>query len=200
VTTFSITWDYRCPFARNAHEHVLAGMAAGADWDVRFVPFSLAQSHVSDGMPDVWDAPETDSGLLALSVGVSVRDQQPDHFLAVHAALFSARHDRGLNLRDRSAVLAVAGAAGADVALVEADLDSGRPLKTIQTEHSEVAASHQVWGVPTFMNGSNAVFVRLMNRPDLADASPSIRSIERVVDMVSDWPELNEFKHTSISR
>jgi hypothetical protein len=39
VTDFAVTWDYRCPFARNAHEHVLAGLADGADWDVTFVPF-----------------------------------------------------------------------------------------------------------------------------------------------------------------
>ena len=24
--SFSVTWDYRCPFARNAHEHVVAGL------------------------------------------------------------------------------------------------------------------------------------------------------------------------------
>ena len=29
MTAFSVTWDYRCPFARNAHEHVLAGLDAG---------------------------------------------------------------------------------------------------------------------------------------------------------------------------
>jgi hypothetical protein len=43
---FAVTWDYRCPFARNAHEHVLDGLAAGAEWDVTFLPFSLGQVHV----------------------------------------------------------------------------------------------------------------------------------------------------------
>ena len=28
---FEITYDYRCPFARNAHEHVLDALEAGAD-------------------------------------------------------------------------------------------------------------------------------------------------------------------------
>ena len=32
--TFAVTWDYRCPFARNAHEHVVTGLQGGADWDV----------------------------------------------------------------------------------------------------------------------------------------------------------------------
>ena len=50
---FEITYDYRCPFARNAHEHVLDALEAGADWDVTFVPFSLGQVHVTEGQPDV---------------------------------------------------------------------------------------------------------------------------------------------------
>ena len=81
---FDITWDYRCPFARNAHEHVIAALEAGADWDVTFVPFSLGQVHVAEGQPDVWDDPESDTGLLALQAGVVVRDKFPDKFLAVH--------------------------------------------------------------------------------------------------------------------
>ena len=48
---FSVNWDYRCPFARNAHEHVMAGLEAGADWDVTYVAFSLNQAHVEEGQP-----------------------------------------------------------------------------------------------------------------------------------------------------
>ena len=104
VQPFAVTWDYRCPFARNAHEHVLAGLADGADWDVRFVPFSLSQAHVEEGETDVWDEPERDSGLLALQVGVVVRDWFPEQFPAVHGALFALRHDKGAVAegRDRS--------------------------------------------------------------------------------------------------
>ncbi len=49
--SFAVTWDYRCPFARNAHEHVVAGLEAGADWEVDFLPFSLNQMHVEEGDP-----------------------------------------------------------------------------------------------------------------------------------------------------
>ena len=75
---FGLTWDYRCPYGRIAHDHVVTGLRGGADWDVTFLPFSLGQSHVEPGMPDVWDAPETDSGLLALQVGVAVRDNRSE--------------------------------------------------------------------------------------------------------------------------
>ena len=57
MRSFAVTWDYRCPFARNAHEHLLTAVAAGAPWDVRFVPFSLNQVHVEPGGVDVLGGP-----------------------------------------------------------------------------------------------------------------------------------------------
>src|SRR2546430_7641145 len=78
--SFAVTWDYRCPFARNAHEHILTALAAGADWDVRFVPFSLGQVHVAEGEADVWDEPEKDTGIVALQAGTVVRDRFPEQF------------------------------------------------------------------------------------------------------------------------
>jgi len=46
---FSVTWDYRCPFARNAHEFLVAALKDGAPFDVEFVPFTLTQGHLDDG-------------------------------------------------------------------------------------------------------------------------------------------------------
>ena len=40
MTSFAVSWDYRCPFARNAHEHLVDGLRGGANWDVTWVPFS----------------------------------------------------------------------------------------------------------------------------------------------------------------
>src|ERR1700689_2569627 len=85
--SFAVTWDYRCPFARNAHEHVLSGLATGADWDVTFLAFSLGQVHVEEGQPSVWDKPEQDGGILALQAGVVVRDHFADQFPGVHRSL-----------------------------------------------------------------------------------------------------------------
>jgi hypothetical protein len=196
--SFAVTWDYRCPFARNAHEHVLAALDDGADWDVTFVPFSLGQVHVEEGEPDVWDDPDSDSGLLALQVGVAVRDVVPERFHAVHWALFSHRHEQAGSLRDEQELRNVLKAVEVDDDLVFAEVASGRPLAQVKTEHTEAAASHDVWGVPTFIVGDQAAFVRLMHRPE-GDALEARRTIERVVDLLS-WPELNEFKHTSIPR
>lgn len=197
--TFAVSWDYRCPFARNAHEHLLTGLAAGADWDVRFLSFSLGQAHVEDGQPSVWDKPEQDSGIVALQAGVIVRDEFPDRFPGVHRALFAARHDEGKHLDDRSVVEQVLTEHGAPAGEVFALIDDGTALKRVRAEHEQFVESHKMWGVPTFVVGDQAVFVRLMNRPG-ADARNSIQAIERVVDLAGGWPDLNEFKHTSIPR
>jgi DSBA-like thioredoxin domain-containing protein len=196
--TFAVTWDYRCPFARNAHEHVLAGLRAGAPWDVAFQAFSLGQVHVAEGEPDIWDHPADDTGVLALQAGVVVRDQQPDRFLDAHEALFALRHDHGGQLRDEGEVRATLDAVGVDVEAVFDAIASGEALETVRKEHEDGVASHQVWGVPTFIVGEQASFVRLMDRPK-GDGAYARSTIDRVVDLL-EWPNLNKFKHTSIPR
>jgi len=199
--SFAVTWDYRCPFARNAHEQVLTALEAGADWDVRFVPFSLGQVHVGEGETDVWDEPGKDTGIVALQAGVVVRDRWPDKFYAVHRDLFAARHDHGLKLNEEEVVRDVLTRHGVDVDEVFAAIEEGTVLKQIRTEHEAAVEQNNVWGVPTFISGDEAVFVRLMDRaPAGADAEKSRRSIERVVELLDGWPELNEFKHTGIKR
>jgi 2-hydroxychromene-2-carboxylate isomerase len=199
--TFAVTWDYRCPFARNAHEQVLTALEAGADWDVHFVPFSLGQVHVAEGETDVWDEPGKDTGIVALQAGVIVRDSAPDKFYAVHRDLFAARHDHGLKLNEEDVVRDVLVRHGIDADEVFAAIAEGTALKQIRTEHEAAVEQHNVWGVPTFISGDEAVFVRLMDRARAAsDADKSRRSVERVVELLDGWPELNEFKHTGIKR
>ena len=112
--SFALTFDYRCPYARIAHDHVVAGLRSGADWDVTFLPFSLAQSHVAEGEITVWERPEIDSGIVALQVAIAIRDTQPDRFLDVHFALFEHRH---------AAVGGTADARDLDPVLIDAGVD-----------------------------------------------------------------------------
>jgi hypothetical protein len=199
MVSFGVTYDYRCPFARVAHEHVIEALEAGAPWDVTFLPFSLGQVHVEYGQPDVWDEPQRDSGLLALQASVVVREQLPDRFLAVHRGLFDARHEQGRTIKDEQVVRDVLRAAGADADAVFTEIADGWPLETVRKEHEAAATNLDVWGVPTFTSGDRAAFVRLMERPD-GDADLARRTIERIIDMLQGWPELNEFKHTSLAR
>ena len=196
---FTVTWDYRCPFARNAVEHVVTALQAGAPWDVRFVPFSLNQAHVEEGQPDVWDDPSKASSLLAMQVGIALRDRWPEQFADAHLALFRARHDESRDIREEGVLREILTEQGIDADAVLAEVATGTPLETFRKEHERVVADHHVFGVPTFIIDDQAVFVRVMHRPR-GDAAEARRTVERVVDLLTGWPDLNEFKHTSIPR
>lgn len=193
-----MTWDYRCPFARNGHEHILDGLEAGAEWDVRFVPYFLNQGMGTEGQ-DTWDDPTHRADLLALAAGVVVRDQMPEHFLAVHRSLFTARHDEAGDLRDRSVVHAALARAGVDADAVLAEVDAGGPAKVVRDEHEHLVEDLGVFGVPTFIVGDDAVFARLMTRPE-GNGAEARDTVDRVLGLIGGHPELNEFKHTRIAR
>jgi hypothetical protein len=196
---FGLTWEYRCPFARIVADHVITGLEGGADWEVDWIPFSLTQAHVGEGEVDAWDDPTKADTLYAMEAAIVVRDRFPDQFLAVHRALFDARHAQGLDLRLPDVVHTVLADHGVDPEQVVAEIRSGWPRVEFRKAHTDVEDSKSVFGVPTFLVGDSAVFVRLMDRPE-GDAALAIRTIERTLDTISGWPELNEFKHTTIPR
>jgi 2-hydroxychromene-2-carboxylate isomerase len=197
--TFAVTYDYRCPFAYRAHDLVVHALLGGAPWDVTFLPFSLGQVHVSEDESPIWERPTDDSGLLALQASVVVRDEAPDRFLGVHRALFELRHRDAGDLGDEAALRRVLGAHGVDADDVFERIAGGEPLATVRKEHEAAADEHTVWGVPTFIAGDQAVFVRLM-QPAGDDVAESRRAVERIIDLLVGWTDLNEFKHTSIPR
>ncbi len=199
ATSFAVTWDYRCPFARNAHEHLITALESGASWDVRFLAFSLDQTHVDEGNPPVWDEPDRYPALLANAAGIVVRDRLPDHFLRVHRALFSARHDQLRDLRSRPELAAVLTAEGLDAGAILDEVDDGWPLEVFRQEHTDASEKLDVFGVPTFIYGGRAAFVRLLDRPQ-GDPGRALVTVERIVTTLVDWPELNEFKYTQLSK
>lgn len=187
---FQITFDYLCPFARNANEAVTNGLAEGKDWKVNFRPFCLSQTN-EEGDADVfYDAGV--SGVRALQWGLAARDVDPDNFHAVHAALFAARHDEGLDIRDETVIRSAIAGAGADVEAIAAAVASGEAARRLQAEHEDLRERWGVFGVPTFISGEEAVFVRLMGRGD-------VEGVDRVLSML-EWTGLNEFKRTRVPR
>jgi protein-disulfide isomerase-like protein with CxxC motif len=192
---FTVTYDYLCPFARNANEAIVEALQDGADWAVTFRPFSLSQNHTTAEDSDVWDAhldTELASGVLALVWSLAVRDSFPKHFLSFHAAMFAARHDDAIDIGDGETIKGVVQAVGLDVDAVAAVVTSGVPQETLKTEHLGLVKQHAVFGVPTFIAGDEAVFVRFMDRHNLQD-------VERITDMLT-WTNLNEFKRTSVPK
>jgi protein-disulfide isomerase-like protein with CxxC motif len=192
--SFAVSFDYRCPFARNAQEAVVSGLKEGRDWDVRFLAFSLDQVHVPEDEPPVWDR-EPDArgtGVLALEWGVAARDTFPEQFLAAHVALFAARHDRGGKLDEEPVLRDAVASVGLDPDAVAAEVASGRPLKTLAAEHTEAVKDYAMFGVPTFVLDGRAAFVRLMERDRIED-------IEQVLELFA-FARLNELKYTRIPR
>ena len=196
---FALTHDYLCPFARNAAEVVVRALEAGAPVEVAYRAFSLSQVHLEDGEAPVWQpGAEPRSGVLALQWGLAVRDELPERFPAVHLALFAARHDQGRDLNDPEVLAEAVASAGVDPDEVEKLVASGRPAAALADDHTWAVDTARVFGVPTFVSDRRAVFVRLMERPPTPEAARA--TLDRVLAMVEDWPDLNEFKATVIPR
>lgn len=196
---FSINFDYRCPFARNAHEHVLDALECGADLDVTFKGFSLSQVHVEEGGTSVWEDPDKRAELVATAAGLVVRDRFPEQFRAAHRSLFALRHDDGEDLRDEDKVRFALQRADVDPDAVFKELAEGWPFEVYREEHETSVEKYQAFGVPTFIANDQAVFVRLMTRPR-GDGALATSTVTRVLDLLVDHPEINEYKHTSIPR
>lgn len=188
---FDITYDYLCPFARNANEAVMKGLEEGRDWEVTFRPFSLSQAHVKEGEGDVYEDTSS-SGVLALHWGIAVRDSDPVHFPAAHVALFSARHDEGLDINDEAVIRSALDKAGVDSAATAEIVATGVPAKTLAEEHLESVERWSVFGVPTFISDEVATFIRFMERGRVSD-------VDRALDLLG-WQGLNEFKRTRVPR
>jgi len=192
---FGLTYDYLCPFARNANEHVVAGLRAGADWDVSFVPFSLTQAKGAESGEIRWDTPQIlrRSGMLALAVAELVRARAPEQFLDVHEGLFALRHDRGEDLRDPSRIAEALSRAGVESGLVDAASDG---IDQVRAGH-EAMVEREVWGVPTFVGSRRAVFVRLLDRSG-PDPAISVTRVEDILRLVESEPMLHEFKQVDL--
>jgi len=195
---FSITFDYLCPFAAIANEIVVDALRDGADHEVSFRSFSLSQVHLEEGASPVWEQPDGASGVLALQWGLAVRDSFPEHFNDVHIALFDARHKRGENLNDPEVVRGAVAGAGLDPDAVAAVVATGAPLKALEFDHSSGVEQHRVFGVPTWIVGDRAVFTRLMSRA--ANGAEARATVDRMLDLITGWTDLNEFKYTRIPR
>jgi hypothetical protein len=143
----AVTFDYRCPFAYNAHAAVIRAVREGrTNVRFRFTPFSLDQVHVVEGEPPMWErSPDSwGTGVIALCYGLAVRDEFPEHFLDAHLALFAIRHDRGGHLESEAELRVAIASVGLDADAVGDVVASGKPLATLAQEHTEAV---ERWGV-----------------------------------------------------
>lgn len=194
---FAITFDYLCPFAAISNETVVAALDAGADHEVEFRAFSLAQAHLDEGEPAVWEREDAKRGVLALQWGLAVRDHFPEGFRAVHVGFFHARHKHGKDIGDAAVLREAVAGTGLDAAEVEKVVASGEPLRALAADHTRNVEQDKVFGVPTYITADRAVFVRHMERP--TDGAHARQVLDRTLDLIG-WGLLNEFKQTFVPR
>ena len=175
---FAVSFDYRCPFARNGHEAVVAGTARGPRLG-RPLPAVLARpgprrrgrdrrcgnatptcgapacSRCCGASPCVTRSPTSSS------TGTSPRSRP--------ATTRAPRSPRTRCSRE------IATSVGLDADAVAAEVASGRPLKVLAEEHTEADKRWNVFGVPTFIVGERAAFVRFMDRGNADRRRPGAR-------------------------
>ncbi len=198
MSSFAVTWDYRCPFARNAHEHLVAALADGAEWDVSFLPFSLSQVHVPEGGTAVWDDPAK-----APELSLWRREWWSATSTRIASSTRTSRCSRRGTTRVWTCGPLPWWPACSTAWASRATRSSPRsapsaPAQEIRRAHEQAVRQLEVFGVPTFVVGDRAAFVRLMSRPQ-GDAALARRTIQGVLDLFDGQPDLNEFKHTSLS-
>ncbi len=185
--TFAVTWDYRCPFARNGHEHVLGGLEAGAPWDVTFVPFFLNQSHVPEGGTPAWDDPAQQADLWpwppAWWFGTGSRRSSPPCTARCSPPVTTTAATSGM----WPSCGRPSPGPGPTPTLVLAEVETGWPAKVVRDEHDRVVSQLDVFGVPTFIADESAVFVRLMNRP-LGDGTLARGTVDGILDLITTIP------------
>lgn len=193
---FRLSFDYRCPFAKNLHLHLITALRAGADFSVTFDPWTMSQGHRPEGSADVWDDERYDADLLALAYGTSIRDQQPEAFWDAHESLFRARHERGVRCATHDEINGVLSPLDVDLDAVRADVASRRPHQVIAETYRHYETL-QAFGVPTLVLGTDATFIRYM-KPPTSDADTSVELITSLVRLAGERADLNEFKHTTL--
>ena len=193
----AVTFDYRCPFAYNGHAAVVAAVRERRRPRRPLRPRSRSTRSTSTrASRPVWEREPGDwgTGVLALLYGIAVRDALPRP-----VPRRAPRTVRGApRARRRSSATRTCCATrwrprGLDPDAVAEEAWSGRPLKaTARPEHTERSTGYAVFGVPTFIEGDEAVFVRFMERGASTTSSGSLDLLQ--------WTRLNEFKRTRIPR
>ena len=199
LPAFEVSYDYLCPFAHIAHEHVVEAVRAGAAIDVTFTPWTLRQVHRDEAAPDVWDDPAKRDDLLALESSLVVRDAMPDRFLDVHLALFRARHERGIRLSTRDEVAGVLAETGVDV---DAVFEAVEHRAGDQGAGGVVAAARRRLRRlrrPDLLRRRRGGVRPAHAAPDQSRTTPSRRSTTSSRGS-SSQTNLNEFKRTRIPR
>ena len=192
--SIAITFDYRCPFAYNGNAATVAAVERASPISRCGTSRSRSTRRTSArASPRSGSATRTAG---APASGAPLRDRSarrlPGAVRRRGPRAFAARHDKGLKLGHEEVLRDAVTSAGLDADEVAEEVWSGRPLAALAAEHTEAVTRWGVWGVPTFIEGDDAAFVRFMERGRVDD-------LERMLELLS-WSRLNEFKRPTVAR
>ena len=129
-----------------------------------------------------------------------VRDQHPEPSSTCTRPCSRSATTTAATCATRARCRATLDGVGVDADAVFAAIATGEPLETIRKEHEASAASHQRVGRADLHRSGDARHLRAPDGPARAATAPTPPApIDRVLDLLA-WPDLNEFKHTSIPR
>src|ERR1035437_7120853 len=117
----------------------------------------MSQGYVAAKSPASWDDPAFDADHWSLYVSISVRDQQPELFLAAHEALYRARHEQAIRLVTFEEIEGVLQPLGVDMDRVRVDVASRRPHEVMAQSFAQFD-KYEAFGVPTLVVNGDATF------------------------------------------
>ena len=192
---FAVSFDYRCPFARNGHESVVAGLRAGRDWDVRSCRSRSTRCTSRRARRRCGSATPT-SGAPACSAAVGHRRPRlvprPVPRLAhrrVRGPPRRGRQDR----QGRSARARSRRRSGSTPTRSRPRSRGPAARRSLADEHTEA--------VKRWHDVRRADVHRRRHAPcsSASWTASNPDDVDRVLDLL-EWTDLNEFKHTSVPR
>ena len=192
--SLAVTFDYRCPFAYNGNAAVIARAPRRRRLRVPLRAV-LARPGPRGRGRAAGVGPRARRGAAASSrCCTASRCATPSPTSSSTRTSRCSRRatTRGSSSTTKTCCATPSTTAGLDADAVADEVASGRPLETLAAEHTEAVERWGVFGVPTFIEGDEAVFVRFMERGRVDD-------LERTLELL-DWTRLNEFKRPRIDR
>ncbi|MDP9373322.1 MAG: DsbA family protein [Chloroflexota bacterium] len=131
--------------------------------------------------------------MLALQLAKAAQEAGADVFERYHIGLYDAMQGEGRRVA-ATALIAMAGAAGVDVARFETEREQGRWLREVARDHREGSERWGVFGTPTLVfDGEAAVYIKFTEPP--ASPSGAAEVFDALLCLAKCHPELIEIKH-----
>ena len=177
--SFGLTFDYRCPFARNGHEAAVNALREGADLDIRFLAVLARPGPRRGGRAAGVGARSRRLGHR--HPGADVRHRGPRRASPTTSSTPTSRcsrqrHDHGLKLGHEDVLQEAIEKVGLDAAAVKDEVvERASARRPRRGAHPPRSTSTRCSACPRSSTDDDAVFVRYMERGRADDLAPDRR-------------------------